>query len=374
MACLEAAPAEKFSHKRAGAFAGRTPVPVPEWCFQNGDGTWYFQRFQACSVSVWTLHVKDLKTQKVVGQLRFLQEEVVYPSHDSPVWGHQVAIEATGGWGRINDISVSGVKKLTECTGDCKLDDEDKDFPKQRVKMTGVEFGQILPVTTVKSPYAKGLGKTTMAYKFDAPSWTMPPQLLSSKPPFYVRCDKSIPGAAKVGCVIPNFRPVNVVSLTGPYPNYARHIRDAQASGLPGAYALGAEKQGAPLTRLTDKRLRHKNGVTACPQASKGGYPRPAKYSCDEYPFRSTYEGAYTGIQPSPQPGDTPPPNPGRRTFDWCQIPSAYLPTGVTGPDGWSACMIPATENSAAGRDSLNPFYKENRVLEGDEFFVLIDK
>lgn len=157
----------------------------------------------------------------------------------------------------------------------------------------------------------KGAARTRIVYKFDVPSWSMPPQTLGSQPPFYVRCDNKTPGVPKVGCVIPNFRPVNIVSLSGPYPHYARHIHDAQASGLPGAYVLGAQEQGPPLTRLTDGKLRKKNGDTACPQAGKGGYPRSAKHSCDEYPFRSTYEGAYTGIKPPPQAGRPPASQPG---------------------------------------------------------------
>ncbi|MFK4101503.1 hypothetical protein ACI2L1_15760 [Streptomyces sp. NPDC019531] len=129
----------------------------------------------------------------------------------------------------------------------------------------------------------------------------------------------------------------------------------AQASGLPGAYP-----NGTPLTRLTDAALRQSNGDTACPQASSGGYPRPTGYSCDEYPFRSTWQGAFTSATP---------PNPGR-TFDWCQI--SALPQGVTGPNGWSACMIPATENSNAGSQDLRVFYNDNRVIEQDPFFVWI--
>ncbi|MET9862703.1 hypothetical protein ABZY93_26070 [Streptomyces smyrnaeus] len=304
MACVEPAPAQRFSPKQAATIAARTPVPMPEWCFQAGDGTWFFNRFQGCSVSVWTLNVKKIKKQKILGQLTFPQEDSIYSTKDSSAWGHRVAIEAIEGWGRIKDISVSGVKSVTECTGDCTLDDKDVDFPKQAVKMTGVQFGQILPVSTVKKAGTKGTARTRIVYKFDVPSWSMPPQTLGSQPPFYVRCDNKTPGVPKVGCVIPNFRPVSVVSLSGPYPNYARHIHDAQASGLPGAYVLGAQEQGPPLTRLTDGKLRKKNGDTACPQAGKGGYPRPAKHSCDEYPFRSTYEGAYTGIKPPPKPGD----------------------------------------------------------------------
>ncbi|GAA2565212.1 MULTISPECIES: hypothetical protein [Streptomyces] len=98
-----------------------------------------------------------------------------------------------------------------------------------------------------------------------------------------MRCDNATPGTSAVGCVIPSCAPVDVVSLSGPHPNHARHVRDAQASGLPGAYP-----DGQPLHRLTDQALRDRNGNTACPQATSGGYPRPNDYSCDEYPFRST--------------------------------------------------------------------------------------
>ncbi|WP_443742946.1 NucA/NucB deoxyribonuclease domain-containing protein [Streptomyces parvulus] len=101
-------------------------------------------------------------------------------------------------------------------------------------------------------------------------------------------------------------------------------------------------------------------GDRACPQAASGGYPRPADYSCDEYPFRSTWQGSFTGSlpQPAPYPG---------RTFSWCQI--SALPQNVT--DGWSACMIPAGQNSSAG-SLLNRFYIENRVIERDAFRVWI--
>lgn len=34
--------------------------------------------------------------------------------------------------------------------------------------------------------------------------------------------------------------------------------------------------------------------------------------------------------------------------------------------------MIPATENTSAGRDDLNVFYKQNRVNQADAFHVWI--
>ncbi|WP_416956782.1 hypothetical protein [Streptomyces sp. Agncl-13] len=101
---------------------------------------------------------------------------------------------------------------------------------------------------------------------------------------------------------------------------------------------------------------RMRRTLSAFPWASSsGGYARPTGYSCDEYPFASSHEGAAS----NPLLG---------RTFDWCQISTL---TSRTGP-GWSACMIPAEENTAAGRDDLRVFYNENRVLEDDAFYVWI--
>jgi hypothetical protein len=77
-------------------------------------------------------------------------------------------------------------------------------------------------------------------------------------------------------------------------------------------------------------------------------------YSCDEYPFGSTYEGA------AAETGTA-------RTFAWCQISLEDPPS--SGGDGFSICMVPDGENSGAG-GKLGVFYTAERVLDGDAFFV----
>jgi hypothetical protein len=106
-----------------------------------------------------------------------------------------------------------------------------------------------------------------------------------------------------------------------------------------------------PLHRLTNESLRDQNRRTACKQS----FPRPTGKTCDEYPFASTHEGAFTG-------GGT------GRTFFACGI-TAY-PTGITGPTGFSACMIDGTENSSAGASLNSVLYSPNRYLDGDGFWV----
>lgn len=145
--------------------------------------------------------------------------------------------------------------------------------------------------------------------------------------------------------MFPDYPVTMIYSLSGPYSQLARHISDAQGSGL-----VGGWPSGGVLTRLTDPGLRDANRAIACPAS----YPRPAGLSCDEYPFASTYQGAaFTGGGP--------------RTFGWCQVPVG----GGSGSSGYSVCMIDAGQNSAGG-SALGSFYGSNRVTDGDPFQVWI--
>ncbi|WP_246561932.1 NucA/NucB deoxyribonuclease domain-containing protein [Streptomyces roseirectus] len=354
-ACIKPGGKGEVTARDLSALADRTPVPLPDYCYDlaTGDGTWWYTRTDACAISVWTLNVVDVRTGRLTGQLSYIQADLLYTGADAPYWAHQVAIDKTDGWGTIGGTTVSGGGT---CTGACTLASGDIDFPSQPVNDTGLAFGDILPKTTVTAAGAKGEGRTKVNYRFANPTWTVQPLGVTTEPPFNVRCDNAVPGTTAVGCVVPAYPAVHVVSLTGRNPNYARHIQEAQTSGLPGAYP-----NGQPLRRLTDATNRDKNGDTACPQFADGGYPRPTGYSCDEYPFRSTWQGAYTGSvgQPTPYPG---------RTFSWCQISAL---SSRVGPNGWSACMIPVSENSSGG-SLLNRFYIDNRVIENDPFYVWI--
>ena len=89
--------------------------------------------------------------------------------------------------------------------------------------------------------------------------------------------------------------------------------------------------------------------------------------SCDEYPFRSTYQGAASHAY--------------GRTFtilNWntgqppfvCQVPWLQ-PRRQGDSGGYSACMVPIAENSGGGSD-LNVFYINNRVIDRDQFTVRV--
>ncbi|WP_435875254.1 NucA/NucB deoxyribonuclease domain-containing protein [Pseudarthrobacter enclensis] len=159
-----------------------------------------------------------------------------------------------------------------------------------------------------------------------------------------VRCDTAVPGKTTTGCVIPGITP-GITYNSAYYPAFAAHISKAQQSGLPGGW------DQIPLHRLVDTTLQAANRNKACPSS----WVRPAGKSCDEYPFSSTHEGAYTG-------GGT------ARTWPGCEI---TLPQpSSTGPTGYSVCMITATENSSAGSALDSVLYAPNRVIAGDSFYV----
>ncbi|WP_203716585.1 NucA/NucB deoxyribonuclease domain-containing protein [Asanoa siamensis] len=143
-----------------------------------------------------------------------------------------------------------------------------------------------------------------------------------------IRCDNALPGYALSGCTFP-YRPYLAYSQAT-FPELTAHIASAQAAGAPGSDTLPPK---VPLNRLTNTALADKNRNTACPPA----VPRPPGKSCDEYPFRSTWQGHYT-----------------RR-----------------GGYPVSARMIDQDENSLGGTD-LGTFYRENRVIENDAFWVWI--
>jgi hypothetical protein len=143
-----------------------------------------------------------------------------------------------------------------------------------------------------------------------------------------------------------NFTPTMEYWRWGEYSELARHIQEAQWSGLPGAPG------GSPLTRLTDGGLQELNRTFACP----GHYPRPPGRSCDEYPFASTWQGAYTSGSSAHA-----------RTQSWCQVDEPV----TTGPYGWSVCMIDDWQNSAGG-GALGNWFVANRVISGDPFYVHI--
>ncbi|GAB7188999.1 hypothetical protein ATKI12_8830 [Kitasatospora sp. Ki12] len=144
----------------------------------------------------------------------------------------------------------------------------------------------------------------------------------------YFRCDDQVPGST-AGCVMPNGRPVTDMRYL---PTISAGIRKVQSAPL----HMGQPDSPNPLTRSTSPTVESDNRKAACPVP---GVPKPTTpagtvWSCDEYPFATTLEGA----------AKTPPPNSG-------------------------SVWVPKAENDSQG-GTLSAFYAAQRVLNGDKFYV----
>lgn len=127
----------------------------------------------------------------------------------------------------------------------------------------------------------------------------------------------------------------------------ARHIDDAlhhQERTFPSfnAKSIPGGSFDRPLHRLINKELQDENRDSSgpvCLDVWGEEYSRP-KYNCDEYPFASTYEGAYTST------------NEGKNPWHGSSRP------------------IAAADNQKSGGYLNYEFYTVHRVLDGDPFVV----
>ncbi|WP_411081031.1 NucA/NucB deoxyribonuclease domain-containing protein [Streptomyces sp. cmx-18-6] len=143
------------------------------------------------------------------------------------------------------------------------------------------------------------------------------------------RCDDTFWGPKQrtknPGCVFPSASPVFTLSRSdAKVKQSAKHILDAQRkiAGQPGA--------ATPLHRITNEKTINAHRKAMC---AKVRNPDPKKYDCDEYPFAASKEGG----------------NPARG----------------------STRIISASDNRSAGA-RLGGFYKAQRVLNGDGYYVRI--
>ncbi|MCU4416070.1 NucA/NucB deoxyribonuclease domain-containing protein [Acinetobacter bereziniae] len=173
-----------------------------------------------------------------------------------------------------------------------------------------------------------------------------------------VRCDVNQARANSSGCIFEKAPAVlRTINISIPeVDESALHIRDAQNSGLPGKFisevdSIFPDKSlSKPLTRLRDWTARNNNrkhSLAICKaqdnsyseSCDPAGDPDDPEVSCqcDEYPFAATYQG-----------GDA-----------------------LENP-GVSVRRIEASDNKSAGA-RLGVFYTQQRILDGDEFYINVE-
>ena len=325
------------------ARAGRAMQGLPAWCLTGERNVLYLARTEACGMYDGYLSILETTgaVTKEVGALAFTLYRYTYMSTRLPQWESQIQVSPSMIRGEAIGTEFSGV---ATCTGDCAV--SLSSFPPQVPTLHGDANGEASFAWPV---VPGGIGHAI-------PSWTVSikaPSAQNVVSETYggvptVRCDQAVPGVATAGCVIPAATP-ELIYYIAAWPEFGGHLLNAYFSGLPGSWY-----SGVPLHRLTDEKLKQNNRDRACPQSLN----KPAGKSCDEYPFASTWEGAYTAR------GEA-------RTFAGCQIPE--YPIGRTGPLGFSACMIDVEENSLAGSRMNSALFVPYRVIENDTFFVTVE-
>ncbi|MFV2210877.1 hypothetical protein ACFHW2_11715 [Actinomadura sp. LOL_016] len=356
---------------------GPNATPLPDWCKNLEGGEWqYGERRTACRrekgrrVEIWKLQDGKVIIEGVIWYIE--ANLVVADATNTRQWTIEETLLPYKMEGSAAGATVSGA---AFCNNSCRA--ISTDYPKQIMVLDQEITGWGWFETTVSERWQKEETLTNVFRVHGKPGYTLDFRMVQGAK---IRCDRAVPAqSVRVGCVFPQFAPTMTYQLTGPYPELARHIKMAQESGLPG------KPGGAPLHRLTspvdpaETDYITRNGDTACPNSGAGWTPRPPGKQCDEYPFRSTVEGAYTAGSYTPDDPATPPTRPYQpRTHNanYCgSFPSpvyTWDPTWDPDPVGYSVCWIDGKQNTNGGLSLKNKLYSPERVLEGDAFFVSI--
>lgn len=300
------------------------PTEVPDWCDDRGpDNQFSTNRLLACKYGQLDYEIRV--NNKVVGTALLDAWDLVTVRVGDHQISHKQWIAAVNFSGIGEGLYLNGV--WGSCSALCNTQSN--------------TWGAQLPLTTTKFLHGEVIhqaqvtqeGKivdgifvdTQMEFAHPAAAGVISEVSETLTP---IRCDyKAVTGGgfAFQACVFPWFWPTHLVprSLVR---EYADHIADAQLSGEPGA------PDDAPLHRITNADDIKENRNTACQYAPD---PRPNGKQCDEYPFASTREGAYTG------------------------------------GGSWSWRLIDENHNRDGG-NLLQRFYQDARILRGDEFYVKV--
>lgn len=150
-----------------------------------------------------------------------------------------VQVDVTGGTleGTAPGTTISGIGT---CLGLCT--NVITDFPTQPLEAGVMAGGQMtfLSGVTAQGQIADTTSDTFFTLNHvgkEGELWT-PVEFNAADDPPLIRCDNALPGVNQVGCVFPDRAPTLQYSRDGLFPQLARHIGDAQASGLPGAQRI----------------------------------------------------------------------------------------------------------------------------------------
>ncbi|MEV6494206.1 GDSL-type esterase/lipase family protein, partial [Actinoplanes sp. NPDC051633] len=304
-----------------------------EHCRRNRNA-WWAWRGEACLLMGFRAVQKDLRTLATIGWADYdLSQYITTTTSGDTRWHDITVVSRTAFWQTgaqaVHVVNVS-------CVGDCYAFSRDPAAPVPTagglasVDQTYLQSsirgstnrvsagGRTEAYVTVTAPGA--IPATAAFYNLERP----PP----ANPVETVRCDTYLTKFHNLpGCVYPSFAPTATFDYDdNDFWEVSQHIKDSQRQGSP-----GAPGSGRPLHRTFDEQTINDKYAASCPAS----FPRGPGQSCDEYPFKTTREGAASG-----------------------------------GP--YTARAVTATHNSDHGNALNTSFYVPNRVFDGDAFWVRI--
>lgn len=258
--------------------------------------------------------LRVFEREKLVGKADVVVTQAYELEANSRDFAESLTAEVTSASGR----AVGSTLTLSaSCGGTCKATEK---FPK-----TALRKGEEAATTIMYHDTTASQNVTRTSYALTArkgPLSTVSPW----KSPSY-RCDQQVGRSA--GCVFHKVKPV--LTAMGSLPEISRNIRRIQDAG---PHHYGDRTRGNPLTRTTSATVERANRNRSCPASRK----RPQGMSCDEYPFARSNQGASRVA---------------RKDWGW-----AWVPTGE--------------QNRQGGL--LSAFYKSNRVLNNDAYWVEVPR
>ncbi|MFG2291480.1 NucA/NucB deoxyribonuclease domain-containing protein [Streptomyces sp. NPDC048595] len=307
----------------ASASASSSPAPAEKGTFAAAGsidtdasasaGSSRYTRFTGTATGPFTYRIWDARNpKKTLGLLKGTVRQTEVLNYKRNTFQHRATITITTASGVLKN-GASAKMKLN-CGKDCSTGGYESGALKNG-KSTVFNF-------TVKSGGTKTVKlRPQPTMKITGGGVTGP---ASGDGLAAVRCDSTYKSMGR-GCVFPGVQPVFSLSRTDPEVNEnAQHVYDAQRkiSGAPGL--------NKPLHKVSTAQQK-KNRGKMCPTGPS--HPRPAGKECDEYPFASTEEGGNKNLG--------------------------------------STRLIDKDDNQAAGK-RLRLWYKDNRVIVGDPFWVHI--
>jgi hypothetical protein len=190
-------------------------------------------------------------------------------------WTLSAAIELTGATGVVLEgTAAATVIHCTNCTTSA---------PWEQPLTDGVAYGHNFPITGRGGAVTTTRQAPVVEITNPAATNQSPPVALPNLGP--ARCD-TIAVSGTRGCVFSDVAAVYYVYLT-------RHNEDGVAANVEAGqrtkpHHFGWYGHGSPLRRATSLTVQNRNRQAAC-----GRTHYRKTWSCDEYPFAATYQGAY---------------------------------------------------------------------------------